>query len=274
MKQIKSKIESLLFISAKPMALSQLVDLLKDDKDKVMKAGDELVEDYKSNQRGIQIIKNGSKYQMVSSPENAQLVQEFIKDETTGELSRPSLETLTIIAYRGPISKAELNQIRGINCALILRNLLIRGLIEVKNIKSASEEEADGQSEMYSVTFDFIRFLGINDVKELPDYEKLSQDNIVDQILHKEEKNEKPTEEAIEESASIDNIIEEQAEEAEAEEEKSLEEAVRESLEEEDTVEEEDEFEDDEEFEEDEEEVEGAIEDEELEEEELEEEEN
>jgi segregation and condensation protein B len=249
MEQIKSKIESLLFISAKPMSLTQLTDLLKDDKDKVSKAGDELVEDYKSNKRGIQIIKNGSKYQMVSSPENAQLVQEFIKDETTGELSRPSLETLTIIAYRGPISKAELNQIRGINCALILRNLLIRGLIEVKNIKSASEEEDDGRGEMYSVTFDFIRFLGINDVKELPDYEKLSQDNIVDQILNKEEKNEKPTEEAIEESASIDNIIEELADEAEVGEEKSLEDAVRESLEEDEGVEEEEELEEDEEIE-------------------------
>jgi segregation and condensation protein B len=253
MEQIKSRIESLLFISAKPMSLSQLVDLLKDEKDKVMKAGDELVEDYKSNKRGIQIIKNGSKYQMVSSPENAQLVQEFIKDETTGELSRPSLETLTIIAYRGPISKAELNQIRGINCALILRNLLIRGLIEVKNIKSASEEEDDGRGEMYSVTFDFIRFLGINDVKELPDYEKLSQDNIVDQILNKDEAKEKPTEETIEESGTIDNIIEELSEEVESGEEKSLEEAVRESLEEDEAVEDEEDLEDEEELEEEEE---------------------
>ncbi len=224
MEQIKSRIESLLFISAKPMSLTQLVDLLKDDKEKVMKAGDELVEDYKSNQRGIQIIKNGSKYQMVSSPENAQLVQEFIKDETTGELSRPSLETLTIIAYRGPISKAELNQIRGINCALILRNLLIRGLVEVKNLKSGNENEDDGHDEMYSVTFDFIRFLGINDVKELPDYEKLSQNDILDKVLNKDEKQEKSPEETIEDSASLENIVEELSEAVEPLEEKSLEE--------------------------------------------------
>ena len=129
---LKSKIESLLFISAKPMSVKQLAELTKKKIDEIKKAGDELVEDYKNNQRGISIIKNGSKYQMVSSPENAKLIQEFIKDETTGDLSRPSLETLTIIAYRGPISKIDLDRIRGVNCSLILRNLLIRGLIEAK----------------------------------------------------------------------------------------------------------------------------------------------
>ena len=117
---LKSKIESLLFVSAKPMAISQLGVLLKQNEAAVTAAGDELAEDYKQAKRGVQIIKNGNKYQMVSSPENTEIVQEFFKDETTGELSRPSLETLTIIAYRGPITKAELNQIRGVNCALII----------------------------------------------------------------------------------------------------------------------------------------------------------
>lgn len=106
--KIKSQIESLLFISAKPMSIAKLAELIKVEEKEVKKAGDELVEDYKENKCGIQIIKNGSKYQMASSPENARLIQEFVNDETTGELSRPSLETLTIIAYRGPISKANL----------------------------------------------------------------------------------------------------------------------------------------------------------------------
>ncbi|MFH0892079.1 MAG: SMC-Scp complex subunit ScpB [Candidatus Falkowbacteria bacterium] len=176
MDNIKSKIESLLFISAKPMTISQLSGLLKKSPKEVGGAGDELVEDYKRNGGGIQIIKNGSKYQMVSSPENAHLVQEFIKDETTGELSRPSLEALTIIAYRGPITKIELDRIRGVNCALIIRNLLLRGLIEGRADKIKKET-------YYRVTLDFIRFLGINDIKELPDYEKLNQDDTIDRVL-------------------------------------------------------------------------------------------
>jgi len=173
---IKSKIESLLFISAKPLAISQLADLLKTDKKEISKAADELLADYKNNQAGVQIIKDGGKYQMVSAPANAKAVQEFIKDETTGELTRPSLEALTIIAYRGPVSKIDLDRIRGVNCALILRNLLLRGLIEAKVDKKKNET-------YYTVSFDFIRFLGLNDLKDLPDYERLHQDDTIDRLL-------------------------------------------------------------------------------------------
>lgn len=172
---IKSQIESLLFISAKPISIKQLAELVGKSEEEIKTAGDELEEEYKSSQRGVQIIRNGSKYQMVSSPDNAKLVQEFIKDETTGELSRPSLETLTIIAYRGPISKTDLDHIRGVNCSLILRNLLIRGLIEAKSDKKGET--------YYNVTFDFIRFLGINDISELPDYIKLSHIETIDKML-------------------------------------------------------------------------------------------
>ncbi len=176
---IKNKIESLLFISAKPMKIKQLADLIGKPESEVKKAGDELVEDYKNSNSGIQIIKNGSKYQMVSSSENAKLVQEFIKDETTGELTRPSLEALTIIAYRGPIPKIDLDRIRGVNCALIIRNLLIRGLIEAIFDKTKKET-------YYNVTFDFIRFLGLNDIHELPDYERLHKDDTIDKMLEGE----------------------------------------------------------------------------------------
>lgn len=179
MSRTKSKIESLLFISAKPMSVKQLAGLLKAKEEDVKKAGDELVEDYQKNKRGIQIIKNASKFQMVSAPENAKLIQEFLSDETSGELSRPSLETLTIIAYRGPISKIDLDRIRGVNCSLIIRNLLLRGLVEEK-----TDKEKD--LNYYTVSMDFIRFLGINDVKELPDFEKLSQDDTIDKMLDPE----------------------------------------------------------------------------------------
>ena len=186
--EIKSKIESLLFISAKPMTVKQISGLLRVKDSDIKKAGDELVEEYKNNKRGIQIIKNGSKFQMVSSPENAKVVQDFIKDETTGELTRPSLETLTIIAYRGPISKIDLDRIRGVNCSLIIRNLLLRGLIE-------SKADSKKKETYYTVTFDFIRFLGINDINELPDYEKLNKDDMIDRFLAGTEEQEKKSEE-------------------------------------------------------------------------------
>jgi len=177
---IKSKIESLLFISAKSMSAKSLADLIGVAEKEIKAVGDQMIEEYKKEERGLQIIKNGSSYQMVSSPDNAKLIQEFIKDETTGELSRPSLETLTIIAYRGPISKIDIDRIRGINCSLILRNLLLRGLIEAKIDKNKKDT-------YYTVTFDFIRFLGLNEIEQLPDYEKLHQDDTIDRMLKTEE---------------------------------------------------------------------------------------
>lgn len=173
---VKSKIESLLFISSKPMAANQIADLLKVDKKEIIKSADELLADYKNNNAGVQIIKDGQKYQMASSPENSKIIQDFIKDEIDGELSRPSLEALTIIAYRGPVSKIDLDRIRGVNCSLILRNLLLRGLIEEKFDKKKNES-------YYKISFDFIRFLGLNDIKDLPDYERLSKDDTIDRML-------------------------------------------------------------------------------------------
>lgn len=174
--EITPKIESLLFIAAKPMSTKQLADLLGAKENEIKEACEKLSEEYKTKQSGLQVIKDGNKYQMVSSPENAKLIQEFIKDETTGELSRPSLEALTIIAYRGPISKVSLDRIRGVNCSLILRNLLIRGLIEAKFDKTKNDT-------YYNVTLDFIRHLGVNSVEELPDFSRLHQDDTIDRVL-------------------------------------------------------------------------------------------
>jgi segregation and condensation protein B len=91
-------------------------------------------------------------------------------------LSQPSLEALTIIAYRGPIAKLELERIRGVNCSLILRHLLLRGLVEEKLDKTKNEN-------FYTVTHDFIRFLGLGSVTELPDYEKLNQAEAINSVL-------------------------------------------------------------------------------------------
>jgi segregation and condensation protein B len=118
---------------------------------------------------------------MVTSPETSEFIKKYIKDETTGDLSRPSLETLTIIAYRGPISKTDLDRIRGVNCALILRNLLVRGLIE-------SKDDKDSEEVFYNASLEFLKFLGVNRVDELPDYEKLHKDDCIDKIIERSEK--------------------------------------------------------------------------------------
>ena len=177
---LKSKIESLLFISNQPFTLKKLVSITKTDKDKVEAAIKELSVEYNNDGRGMAIQKIGAKVQMVTAADNARLVKDFIKEQTTGELSKAALETLTVVAYRGPISKAELEQIRGVNCSVILRNLLIRGLVE-------SKEDNKKMQMSYNITFDFLKFLGLNDQTELPDFEKLNSSEILDEIVNPEE---------------------------------------------------------------------------------------
>lgn len=173
---IKPKIESLLFVSAKAMTIKQLADIIKAPAKDIEEACDKLAAEYKEVGRGMEIIKHTNKFQMVSAPENSELIRSFVKDEVSGELSRPSLEALTIIAYRGPITKIDLDRIRGVNCSLILRNLLIRGLIEAK-------EDLKKRETYYSVSLDFIRFLGLNEIGELPDYERLNKEETLSKML-------------------------------------------------------------------------------------------
>jgi len=177
MSSLKSKIESLLFITNQPFTVKRLADLTKSDKEKIDATIQELMTEYNQADKGIQIQKIGDKIQMVSSADNAKLVKDFIKEETTGELSRAALETLTIVAYRGPVSRAELEQIRGVNCAIILRNLLIRGLVE-------SKEDKKKMQVVYNITFDFLKFLGLNQQLELPDYEKLNSSESLEKIVN------------------------------------------------------------------------------------------
>ena len=94
----------------------------------------------------------------------------------SGELTPPSVETLTIIAYRVPITKPAIEQIRGVNCSLILRNLLIRGLIE-------EHEDKQRLQNTYTISFEFLRHLGVDRVEDLPQYIELHADEIVQQFI-------------------------------------------------------------------------------------------
>lgn len=173
---INAFIESLLFISGKPLSLNKLSEILKKDKKEVAVAVEALMEKYNTDDHGVHIQKAGNSYQMATNPKYAEIIKEFIKSEQVGELTNPSLESLTIIAYRGPITKAELEQIRGVNCSLIIRNLMIRGLIE-------SQEDRNKMATVYSITFDFLQYLGLERVSQLPEYQKLNSDENLKKLL-------------------------------------------------------------------------------------------
>lgn len=181
---LSSEIESLLFIAGRSLSTKKIGELLEKDKKEITEALVQLIKKYEIEDNGIKLLHYGEKYELATSPANAKVVRNFLKDEFTGELTRPSLETLSIIAYRGPITKAELETIRGVNCSLILRNLMIRGLVE-------TEENKQDSIAYYQLTFDFLRYLGVSNIKELPDYEKLNSDKNLEELLQVEEKRSK-----------------------------------------------------------------------------------
>jgi len=168
--------ESLLLALGKPLAFKELASLLSINNDELNSLIKQLKEKYNKPDSGIQVAINNKKIQLTTNAGNAKILREYFKEEARGELTSPSLETLTIIAYRQPITKEELEQIRGVNCSLILRNLLIRGLVEFQ------ETKAD-LAPTYSVTMDFVCHLGINSVEELPDYQKLNSDENLQKLL-------------------------------------------------------------------------------------------
>lgn len=175
----KSNIESLLFIAGKPMTAKRIAELLKVEENEVKLAIKELQTEYAERKSGLQIFSTGQQWQMGTAGEGRAAVENFIKEEFSGELTRPQLETLTVIAYRGPLSKGELEIIRGVSCGLILRNLLIRGLID-------EEYNKDKKETRYRVSIDFLRYLGVRAVEELPDYEKLHGHEVMEALLNQQ----------------------------------------------------------------------------------------
>jgi segregation and condensation protein B len=180
---LAGKIESILCVASKPLSLTSLAKALLAQEADVLVAINFLKEKYNREDSGINILYSGDELQMATNPANAEAIQNFVKEEAMGELTRAQLETLTVVAYRGPITRPELEQIRGVNCAVILRLLLIRGLVDEK-------DDAAKLGPVYTLTFEALRLLGIKSPEELPEYVALHNHENLEAVL--QERNENP----------------------------------------------------------------------------------
>ena len=168
-----SKLETILFVASKPLGFKKIAKVLNVPSEEIGAALEQLRAKYNTPESGIILVQNNDEWQMVSNPDNREVAENFLKAEVSGELTRPQLETLTVISYCGPITKPELEQIRGVNCSLILRNLLLRGLVK-------ELEDPANLLPTYEATMEYVRHLGLNNLRELPDYDKLhAHENIV-----------------------------------------------------------------------------------------------
>jgi len=169
LEQKRASLEALLFIHGEPLSYKKIGTVLGIPPDELAP----FIEDYKktldASGRGLQLIADREKVQLATKPEFNAILEEFVKEEITEDLTPASLEALSIIAYLGPISRAKLEYLRGVNSIVILRSLMIRGLVE----RFPDPEHASGF--LYQTTFDLMKHLGIKDKKDLPEYQKFQE---------------------------------------------------------------------------------------------------
>ncbi len=164
--QNASALEALLFIYGEPLELKKVAQTLGLKVEEVAAAAEALRQSLKARQSGLQLMQNGTQIQLTTSSLFAGLLEKVVKSELSENLTPAGLETLAIISYAAPISRAEIDYIRGVNSSFILRNLLLRGLIERSN------DPQRGNAYVYGPSFDFLRYVGVSKADELPDYQK------------------------------------------------------------------------------------------------------
>lgn len=167
---LKSIIESILFIYGEPLALEKIAKIVKSEEEEIKRALAELKKDYQKS--GLAILEKDGSYQLGSNPENTQYIKELVKNEFSEELSRAAVETMAIIAYKGPLTRLEIEYIRGVNSSFIIRNLLMRGLVE------RMENPKDARSYLYKVGFDFLKHLGVMRLEDLPRYQEFKKETM------------------------------------------------------------------------------------------------
>jgi segregation and condensation protein B len=169
---MEQQIESILFYKNEPVPLKDLSAWLEVSEETALSGLSALKESLAS--RGITLLENRGEYSLVTNPNNSSLIEKIIKEELSKDLSQASLETLAVIAYKSPVTRKEIEYIRGVNVSFSLRNLLLRGLIE--KIPSKLDERIF----LYTLTSDALKYLGITSVKDLPGYTE-----IVKEINHR-----------------------------------------------------------------------------------------
>lgn len=171
---LEAKIESVLYYTGEPTSLTELSKILKVNAEEMNEAIKILEE--KLAGRGVELMRIGEKVALATNKEADELINEMRKDELNKELSKASLETLSVILYKPGCSRSEIDYIRGVNSSFILRNLQLRGLIEKKL------DSKDARRYVYEPTLDLLGYLGVRKLEDLPDYteikEKLSNSTI------------------------------------------------------------------------------------------------
>lgn len=163
--EAKQIVENLLFITDRPLKPSRIAEVVETvNAKRVLEIIQELAKEYEDTGRSIRILEIGGGYQMCTKPEYGRWVRRLYNEKMTTRLSNAALETLAIIAYKQPVTRAEMEMIRGVDVAAPLDRLLERGLVRV-----LGKRDTIGRPMVYGTTDEFLRLFGLNKISELPD---------------------------------------------------------------------------------------------------------
>ena len=167
--ELQRAIEAILFAAGEPVEISQLSHVLEADEKDIISAADALSDELSYNRRGIRIVRLEKSYQMASSGEMADYITQALETRKPPKLSASQLETLTIIAYYQPATKAMVEQLRGVDSSYSIGALLNKKLIE-----DAGRLNVPGRPIQYKTTANFLRTFGIESLEDLPAIEKVN----------------------------------------------------------------------------------------------------
>lgn len=162
-------LEGILFlVGDEGIAYEEIKKILEIEDDKLNSIIEELKQEYNSEKRGIQLEKLGNKYKLTTKKEHKKYYELLTDAETSNVLSPAALETLAIIAYNQPVTRVQIDEIRGIGSSHLVRKLLLKNLI-----KDVGRSDSPGRPILYGVTNEFLDYFGLNSVDELPNIEKI-----------------------------------------------------------------------------------------------------
>ena len=177
MSDISSAIEAILFAAGDSVPAARLSLVLEIDEDEVYSAASQLAEEYEKNQRGVRLLRLDDKLQICSAPEFAQVITKTLEQRKPPMLSQPALETLAIVAYFQPVTRAYIDQVRGVDSSYTVSVLLEKGLIEI-----SGRLDAPGRPSVFKTTDVFLRTMGIENVSQLPTLPDMSSTEGIEKL--------------------------------------------------------------------------------------------
>ena len=171
-RELKSTIEAILFASGEPVPAERIALVVGLDKEEVLKAAKELADEYSFQQRGVRLVRMDDALQLCSAPEYAQSITFALERRKPPKLSQPALEVLAICAYFQPVTRAYVDQVRGVDSSYTMGILQERGLIEV-----CGKLDVTGRPSIYRTSELFLRTMSISNIGELPKLPDMSSDD-------------------------------------------------------------------------------------------------